>query len=62
MILRVLTRLAIVWAVLVLGWFAILAAQIPSLGAHGGWQTVLAVAVAPLAVVGALMWIFRRPE
>lgn len=61
MILRVLTRLAIVWAVVLIGWAAILSANAPGIMAHGGWQTVLGVAVAPLAVVGPLMWVFRRP-
>ena len=54
----VLARLAVIWAAIVLGWFAILSVNVPSLGANGGWFAVLLVALAPLALVGALAWAF----
>jgi hypothetical protein len=47
-----------IWAAIVLGWFAILSVNVPSVGANGGWFAVLLVALGPLALVGALAWAF----
>ena len=62
MIARVLVRLATVWAVIVLGWALILSANVPGIMGHGGWETVVAVALAPLAIVAVLKWVLGRPQ
>ncbi len=62
MIARVLVRLATVWAVIVLGWALILSTNVPGIMRHGGWETVVAVALAPLAIVAVLKWVLSRPQ
>ena len=58
MLSRVLTRLAIVWALIVLAWALLLSVNVPGVMAHGGWGAVAVAAFLPLAIALALAWIF----
>ena len=59
---RIFTRLATIWAVIVLVWASILSVNVPHVFAHGGWVPVLIVALGPFAIIWALAWAFRAPR
>lgn len=59
---RIFTRLATIWALIVLLWAVILSSNMPHLFAHDGWVPVLIVALGPLVIVWALAWAFRAPR
>ena len=58
MLSRILTRLAVVWAVILWSWALILAHNVPGVMAHGGWGAVAFAAFLPLALALALAWVF----
>lgn len=55
MISRFMIRLAVLWAVFALAFGALTGMGSPN---EMGWRALLFAALAPLAVVGALLWVF----
>lgn len=57
---RILTRLAVVWAVILWIWALILSMNVPGVMANGGWGAVAIGAFLPLALALALSWVFAK--